>query len=143
MKPAYAVLMAAMAAGAFSFGAGAAMAQRLASPAEAAKAVAIKDLKAGTSEVSGVIVNNTPHLIREIELLIQYHWLWTNEFKPGLESPGRVVSLKLDKDLLPGESTAFRYVPNPPLPNRQDGRFHPEVVVAGFTTVIPPTTASR
>jgi hypothetical protein len=119
-----------------------ATAQRLLGPEEA-KSVAIKDLKADASEVSGVIVNNTPHTIREIEVLIQYHWLWANEFKPGLDSPGRVASLKLDKDLLPGESTTFRYVPNPPLPNRQDGRFDPEVVVAGFTIVIPPTTGSR
>ena len=131
-----------IAAWAFSFGVDSATAQRLLSPEEA-KAVAIKDLKAHTSEVSGVIVNNTPHTIREIEVLIQYHWLWANEFKPGLDSPGRVASLKLDKDLLPGESTTFRYIPNPPLPNRQDGRFDPEVVVAGFTIVIPPTTASR
>jgi hypothetical protein len=129
-------------ASAFSFSVSPAAAQRLLSPEEA-KAVAIKVLQADASEVSGVIVNNTPHTIREIEVLIQYHWLWTNEFKPGLESPGRVASLKLDKDLLPGESTPFRYVPNPPLPGRQDGRFEPEVVVAGFTIVIPPTTASR
>ena len=126
----------------FLFCVDSATAQRLLGPEEA-KSVAIKDLKADASEVSGVIVNNTPHTIREIEVLIQYHWLWANEFKPGLDSPGRVASLKLDKDLLPGESTTFRYVPNPPLPNRQDGRFDPEVVVAGFTIVIPPTTGSR
>jgi hypothetical protein len=142
MKRAKWALGAVIAALFFSFCVDSATAQRLLSPEEA-KAVAIKDLKANASEVSGVIVNNTLHTIREIEVLIQYHWLWENEFKPGLESPGRVASLKLDKDLLPGASTTFRYVPNPPLPNRQDGRFDPEVVVAGFTMVIPPTTASR
>ena len=110
---------------------------------EEAKAVSIKDLEANAAAVSGAIVNNTPHVIRDIEVLIQYHWLWANEFKPGLESPGRVASLKLNKDLLPGESTPFRYVPDPPLVNRQDGRFDPEVVIAGFTIVIPPTTTSR
>jgi hypothetical protein len=142
MKRAKLALGAVIAALVFLFCVDSATAQRLLGPEEA-KSVAIKDLKADASEVSGVIVNNTPHTIREIEVLIQYHWLWANEFKPGLESPGRVASLKLDKDLLPGESTTFRYVPNPPLPNRQDGRFDPEVVVAGFTIVIPPTTGSR
>jgi hypothetical protein len=142
MKRAKLALGALIAALVFLFCVDSVTAQRLLSREEA-KSVAIKDLKADASEVSGVIVNNTPHTIREIEVLIQYHWLWANEFKPGLESPGRVASLKLDKDLLPGESTTFRYVPSPPLPNRQDGRFDPEVVVAGFTIVIPPTTASR
>jgi len=142
MKRAKLALGTVIAALVFLFYVDSATAQRLLSPEEA-KSVALKDLKADASEVSGVIVNNTSNTIREIEVLIQYHWLWANEFKPGLESPGRVASLKLDKDLLPGESTTFRYVPNPPLPNRQDGRFDPEVAVAGFTIVIPPTTASR
>jgi hypothetical protein len=128
---------------AFSFSAGAAIAQRVLSPEEAAKVVPIKNLNATPTEVSGVIVNNTPHIIRDIEVLIEYHWLWANEFKPGPESPGHSAIVKLDKELAPGESTTFRYVPNPPLPNRQDGRFEPEVVVAGFTTVVPPTTTSR
>ncbi|MGH7853177.1 MAG: hypothetical protein ACREP3_07025, partial [Candidatus Binatia bacterium] len=123
MKSAQPVLVAAIAALAFSFGASAAKAQRVLSPEHAAKVVSIKNLKATPSEVSGVIVNNTPHTIREIEVLVEYHWLWANEFKPGAESPGHVATVKLDKELSPGESTAFRHVPNPPLPNRQDGRF--------------------
>ena len=142
MKHSKLLFLGMIAALAFSFCAGAALAQRLLSPEEA-KAVAIKDLKTTTSEVTAVIVNNTPHTIREIEVLIHYHWVWANEFKPGLDSPGHVSSLKLNKDLLPGESMTFRYVPDPPLPNRQDGWFAPEAAVAGFTIVIPPTTASR
>ena len=122
--------------------AGPAMAQRVLS-ADEAKAVAIKDLKAAISEVNGVIVNNTPYTVRDIEVLVQYHWLWTDEFKPGLESPGRVASFKLEKELLTGESTPFRYVPSPPLPSRQDGRFDPEVMIAGFTIVMPATTTSK
>ena len=126
----------------FSLCAGSAMAQRVLS-ADEAKTVSIKDLKAAISEVGGVIVNNTAYTVRDIEILVQYHWLWTDEFKPGLESPGRVASFKLDKELLPGESTPFRYVPSPPLPARQDGRFDPEVMIAGFTIVRPATTTSK
>ena len=136
------VLMATLAAWALLFCASSALAQILLNREEAG-AVSIKDLDANVTAVSGAVVNNTPHLIREIEILIQYHWLWANEFKPGAESPGRITSLKIDKDLLPGESATFRYVPNPPLPNRSDGRFDPEVAVAGFTTVVPSTTTSR
>jgi hypothetical protein len=142
MKRAKQTVAAIIASVVFSFCDGSAWAQRLLSPEEA-KAVAIKDLEASASAVSGTVVNRTPHTIREIEILIQYHWLWANEFKPGLESPGRVASFKLDKDLLPGESAPFRYIPDPPLPNRQDGRFDPEVAVAGFTIVIPAAATSR
>ena len=120
-----------------------AIGQQVLTPGEAAQSVVIKDLQTTPSEVTGVIVNNTQHTIRDIELLIEYHWLWANEFKPGMDSPGRVANVRIDRALSPGESTTFRYVPNPPLPNRQDGRFNPEVAVAGFTRVIPATTASR
>jgi hypothetical protein len=121
----------------------AANAQRVLSPQEAAQAVQIRDLQATAAEVTGTVVNNTPHIIRQIEILTEYHWLWANEFKPGPESPGRVASVKLDTELRPRESLPFRYAPEPSLPNRQDGRFVPEVTVAGFTTVVPATETSR
>ena len=126
-----------------SFGTRLADAQQILTPAEAAQAVTIKNLQTMPSEVSGVIANNTPHNIRDIEVVIQYHWLWANEFKPGADSPGRIANVRIDKELAPGESTTFRYAPNPPLPNRPDGRFDPEVFVAGFTRIIPATGLSR
>jgi len=122
---------------------GIAVPQNVLSPGEAARMVAIKDLKATPSSVSGVVVNNTPHIIRDIEVAIEYHWMWANEFKPGPVDPGRAVVIKLNKELKPGESAAFRYVPDPPLESRKDGRFEPEVVVVGYTTVIPASAAAR
>jgi hypothetical protein len=104
---------------------------------EAAKILSLRNLTATPSLVSGEIVNQTPHTVRDIELLIQFHWLWKNEFKPGPESPGRTDILKIAKELKPGESTAFRYIPNPPLPDRNDGWFEPEVTIGGFTVVTP------
>ena len=142
MKPAKLFYAALVAMAAFAFWFGSANAQRLLSPDEA-KPVAIMDLQANASEISGRVVNNSPHIIREIEVLIQYHWLWANEYKPGNESPGRVASVRLHEDILPGQSASFKYVPAPPLPNRQDGRFDPEVVIAGFSVVSPATTTSR
>jgi hypothetical protein len=87
--------------------------------------------------ISGELVNHTPHIVRDVELLIQFHWLWKNEFKPGKDSPGRTDILKIDKELKPGEAAAFRYVPNPPLPKRDGGGFEPEVTIGGFTVVVP------
>ena len=110
--------------------------QTVLAPQEAAAIVRVQDSKATPALVSGVIVNNTGHIIRDIEVLIEYHWLWANEFKPGPESPGRVVSFKIDKELAPGQSTAFRYTPDPPLSQRDDGHYDLEVTVASFTTVM-------
>jgi len=104
---------------------------------EAAKIVAIRNLTATPTLVSGEIVNQTPHTVRDIELLIQFHWLWKNEFKPGPDSPGRTDILKIGKEFKPGESIAFRYIPDPPLPKRDDGWFEPEVTIGGFTVVVP------
>lgn len=104
---------------------------------EAAKTVAVRNATATPSLVSGEVVNRTPHTARDIELLIQFHWLWKNEFKPGPDSPGRTDILKIAKELSPGESMTFRYTPDPPLPNRKDGRFEPEVTIGAFTVVVP------
>ena len=94
-------------------------------------------MTATPSLVSGEIVNRTPHLARDIELVFQFQWLWKNEFKPGRESRGRTAILKIAKELRPGESVGFRYTPDPPLLNRGDGWFEPEVTIGAFTVVIP------
>jgi len=110
---------------------------------EASKAVAIQNLNVAGSKITGDMVNMTPHFIRDVELLIQYHWLWKNEFKPGENSPGRAVFVPLNKEIGPGKSMPFEYTPAPPLPARNDGEFQPEVSIAGFTTVVPQGRASR
>jgi hypothetical protein len=114
-------------------------AQTVLTQEEAGKAVTIRDLNATTSSITGVVVNNTPHLIRDVEVLVEYHWLWANEFKPGPVSPGHSAVVKLDKDIPAGQTGAFRYTPDPPLATRKDGQYDPEVRIAGFTTVIPGT----
>lgn len=121
---------------------GSAGAQTVLTQEEAGKAVTIRDLNATTSSITGVVVNNTPHLIRDVEVLVEYHWLWANEFKPGPVSPGHSAVVKLDREIPAGQTSAFRYTPDPPLATRKDGQYDPEVRVIGFTSVIP-GTASR
>lgn len=112
-------------------------AQTVLDSADALKSIRIQNLQASPSMVTGVVANHSPHEIREIEILVQYHWLWANEFKPGDQPPGRAAFIKLDKALEPGQSMEFRYEPTPPLTARKDGRFAPEVSIAGFTVVVP------
>ena len=95
--------------------------------------------------ISGKIINETKHAIKDPELLVEYHWLWAKEFRPGNNPPGRAAYVKLNKEIQPGQSVDFTYRPQPALPHRNDGRFVPEVSPAGFTVVLTPqrTASSR
>jgi hypothetical protein len=105
---------------------------------EAAKTLVIQYKTENHDVISGKIINNSLHPIRDPEVLVEYHWLWAKEFKPGSRSPGRAAYVKLDKEIQPGESVSFTYRPEPPLPDRSDGRFMPEVSPAGFSVVMTP-----
>lgn len=126
---------------AIAFSAAVATAQQLLDRDLAQRSISLKDLRTAPAEISGTVVNNTPHIVRDIEILVQYHWLWNNEFKPGVDNVGRTASIKLDKPLKAGEAASFRYVPDPPLPARTDGHFEIEVSLGGFTVVIPQTAS--
>ncbi|HEY7316349.1 MAG TPA: hypothetical protein VIE89_02170 [Candidatus Binatia bacterium] len=95
--------------------------------------------------ISGKIINTSSHAIENPELLVQYHWLWAKEFKPGNNPPGRAAYITLDKEIQPGATASFNYRPEPPLPDRTGGRFVPDVSLAGFTSVMttPQMTSSR
>jgi hypothetical protein len=118
----------------------AADAQKIESSPQTAR-VTVRNVMVDNNVVSAEVVNNSAYTVRDVELLLQYHWLWKNEFKPGADSPGRVVSVPLQKELRPGESTPFTYTPQPSLPSRTDGQFMVEVTVASFAEVIPQKSA--
>ena len=112
-------------------------ADKAVAPDVASEKVAIRKVEVKGNAISGEVTNKSPHPIRNIELLVQYHWLWNNEFKPGRESPGKAVFVALDKELRPGESATFS-VPVDSPETRADGYYMPEVTLAGFTEIIPP-----
>ena len=94
--------------------------------------------------ISGKVINTSSHAIKNPELLVEYHWLWAKEFKPGNNPPGRAAYVSLDKEIQPGAAAPFNYRPEPPLPDRTGGRFVPEVSLAGFTvTTTRQTTSSH
>ena len=110
---------------------------------EASRALSFEKLDVNPSKISGVIANKTPHTIRDVELMVQYHWLWKDERNPGKDSPGRTVIIPLNEQLEPGESQPFSYTPKFSLPSRNDGYFMPEVDVAAFTTVVQQRVSAR
>lgn len=86
--------------------------------------------------VTGTLVNRSDAQIRDIRLLIDMPFLWTNEVKPGDDSPGRSAVLTVAGPLEPRGKLAFEFTPNPPLPERTDGRFSdPQAHVLGYQTI--------
>lgn len=100
-----------------------------------ARIVLIQHVTVKDHVISGEVVNKSAHLLRDVELLIQYHWIWHDERRPGDDPPGRAVYFTLAKDIEPGTSVPFVYTPDSPLPNRKDGQFSYEVSLAGFSIV--------
>jgi hypothetical protein len=103
---------------------------------EASRVLVLSNVTAKDGVVSGEIRNNSSNIVRDVQLLIRYTWLWKNEFKPGKDDPGRSVYYIVPGEVPPGGTTRFQYTPDPPLPKRTDGSFLVGVSVAGFTQVI-------
>jgi hypothetical protein len=120
-----------------------ASAETVLSSQDASRALSFEKLDVNPRKISGVIANKTPHTIKDVELMIQYHWLWKDERNPGHDSPGRTVIIPLKEQLEPGESQPFSYTPEFSLPSRDDGYFMPEVDVAAFATVVQQQVSAR
>jgi hypothetical protein len=88
--------------------------------------------------ISGTIVNRTGLVVRDVKLMIDYAWVWNNDFRPGDDSPGRTVYITAPAEIPPHGQGSFTYQPSPPLPSRTDGHFVPSVHIVGFTQMVPP-----
>ncbi len=88
-----------------------ARAETVLSSQDASRALSFEKLDVNPSKISGVIANKTPHTIKDVQLMIQYHWLWKDERNPGQDSPGRTVIIPLKEQLEPGELQPFSYTP--------------------------------
>ena len=141
----YLIILAIFSAMVFIFaGLDSASAETVLSSQDASRALSFEKLDVNPSKISGVIGNKTPHTIKDVQLMIQYHWLWKDERNPGHDSPGRTVIIPLNgQQLEPGESQPFSYTPQFSLPSRNDGYFMPEVDVAAFTTVVQQQASAR
>ena len=114
-----------------------AISQTVLTKQEASRVLVLSNVSAQEGVVSGEIRNNSSNIVRDVQLLIRYEWLWKNEFHPGKDDPGSSVYYNVPGEIPPGGTARFQYTPNPPLPKRTDGSFQVSVSVAGFTEVIP------
>jgi hypothetical protein len=105
---------------------------------EASRVLVLENVTAQDGVVSGEIRNNSANVVRDVQLLIRYVWLWKNEFHPGKDDASRSDYYNMPGEIPPRGTTRFQYTPSSPLPKRTDGNFMVIVSVAGFTQVIPP-----
>ncbi len=99
------------------------------------RVIEVRDVVAHHGIVSGVLVNRSRKLLRDVRLIVHHNWLWKNEKKPGDDSPGRVDYYTVRSAIPPGQSVEFTYRPEPPLPERDDGHFETTVEAVGWTEV--------
>lgn len=105
------------------------------SPQQVAQVVALTDLSVENGTVSGLLVNKSPHVVRDVRLLIRHAWVWKNERHPGADSPGTAEYYTVRGALSPGGTLRFTHAPSPPLPERSDGHFETSAEIVGFEEV--------
>ncbi len=104
------------------------------SGAQEADPVSISNVRVNGGVVSGMIVNNSPDVVRDVKLLVRHIWLWTDERHPGEANPGHAEFYVVPGDIPPGGSLPFTVHSSPP-PARSDGRFNTAVDIAEFTQI--------
>lgn len=83
--------------------------------------------------IQGTMHNNTGRKVGDIEVLVEYAWLWARDFAPGDDDPGWSTTYTLPVELQPGASVPVNIAPMRALPRRDDGRFLISAKVVGYT----------
>jgi len=96
--------------------------------------VEIQDVRVQPDHVTGMLVNLSGKIVRDVQVRIDRTWLWTNERHPGdsNDDPGRSVVYAVPGKMQPGGRLAFTYRFDTPAPQRTDGRFETSVSVVSL-----------
>lgn len=115
---------------------GALHADTLVSAPDLGPGVTVRNVALAGGVVTGVVSNQSPNVVKNVQILVRYIWLWNDERNPGSDNPGRSDYTTVLGEIPPGSALGFRSVPDPPLPlNRSDGHFTVEAHVVGFTQI--------
>jgi len=96
------------------------------------------DVRVHTSHdgtVGGTLINKSPNPVADVLVMVNHEWLWSNEFKPGSDSPGRTEYFRVTEPIPPGGSVNFTHRPTVALPYRNDGRFETSLEVVAFDEI--------
>ena len=108
-------------------------AEEVISPQQAADTVTTTGIQVHGGVVSGRVVNHTDTTLRNVKVMVDHAWLWSNERHPGMNDPSRTDFYTVPQAIPPHGSMAFEYRATPPLPQRSDGHFDTVVKVDAFT----------
>jgi hypothetical protein len=100
------------------------------------QSVTVRNVKVQDGAVAGEVVNSSPNVIRDVQLLIRSTWLWKNEMKPGEDSRSDAVFYNVEGEVPAGGSKPFTYRHSSPM-KEDGGKFEVSVTVAGFTQLVP------
>jgi len=83
--------------------------------------------------ITGTMKNNTGRKIGDVEVLVEYAWIWARDTNHGDDNPGWSMTYTLPVELAPGASVPMNLTPLHPLPDREDGHFLISAKVLGYT----------
>lgn len=83
--------------------------------------------------IAGTMRNNTGRKIGDVEVLVEYAWIWAKNKNVPDATPGWSTTYTLPVELTPGESVPMNLPPLHPLPDRDDGHFLISAKVVGYT----------
>lgn len=92
------------------------------------------DVRADPNQVSGVLVNVSDKVMRNVRILLDRSWLWADERHPAAaeDDPGRAAVYTVPGEILPSGQLPFTYRGAGSLPQRPDGHFTTSVSVVGL-----------
>src|SRR5215510_12038530 len=64
--------------------------------------IELRDVSANGGSVSGAIENHGSLPVKDVTLLVQHHYRWPNEYKPGAANPGSAEKFIVSDTIPPG-----------------------------------------
>jgi len=110
-------------------------------PAQAKELIRVQDVTAHDGKTSGVLVNSGSTPVQDVKLIVQYHYRWANEFKPGNHSPGVAHEFTIAGTIPPGGREPFSVASVPPAAPEHGGHFVTDVKVLAFDQLEPAQVA--
>lgn len=98
---------------------------------EAAGVVSVENVTVRDGATVGRLVNHSGGPIRDVEVLVEHRFRWSNEYKPGAASPGSAREFTVAGTVPAGGSLDFQ-LPSAPAVTRKPGHFDTVVRVVSF-----------
>lgn len=106
--------------------------EQVVTPDRLAREVSVRSVEVDAGSVSGIVVNNSDKVLRNVQLMIRRSWLWDDEMHPGTNDPSRTDYYTLRQDVPPGGQVPFTYRSDSPVLEGRGGHFVTDVKVASL-----------